>query len=83
MEKLRPENTVTREIRVRDKNTTEPPPIQWEELPRPRRCEELLTERRAQLENVAKYLLEHETMEREAFLSVMEGHKELPQTPEA
>ena len=48
-----------------------------------RRCEELLTERREKLNAVASYLLEHETMEREAFLSVMEGHKELPQTPEA
>ena len=38
-----------------------------------RRCEELLTERRTQLENVAKYLLENETMERDAFLSVVEG----------
>ena len=44
-----------------------------------RRCEELLTERRAQLENVAQYLLEHETMEREAFLSVVEGTGEAPE----
>ena len=48
-----------------------------------RRCEELLTERRAQLENVAQYLLEHETMEREAFLSVVEGTLPAPETPEA
>ena len=44
-----------------------------------RRCEELLTERRVQLENVAKYLLEHETMERDAFLSVVEGTGEAPE----
>ena len=44
-----------------------------------RRCEELLTERRAQLENVAKYLLEHETMERDEFLSVVEGTGEAPE----
>ncbi len=44
-----------------------------------RRCEKLLTERRAQLENVAKYLLEHETMEREEFLSVVEGTGEAPE----
>ena len=48
-----------------------------------RRCEELLTERRAQLENVARYLLEHETMEREAFLSVVEGTLPAPEAPEA
>jgi len=36
------------------------------------RCEGILTERRAQLDAVAQYLLEHETMEREAFLSVVE-----------
>lgn len=38
-----------------------------------RRCEEILQERRSQLDAVAAYLLEHETMEREAFLAVMEG----------
>ena len=48
-----------------------------------RRCEELLTERRAQLENVARYLLEHETMEREEFLSVVEGTLPAPEAPEA
>jgi cell division protease FtsH len=37
-----------------------------------RRCEEILRERRAKLDAVAAYLLEHETMEREAFLAVME-----------
>ena len=47
-----------------------------------RRCEGLLTERRAQLENVAKYLLEHETMERDDFLSVVEGESAAPETPE-
>ena len=48
-----------------------------------RRCEELLTERRVQLENVAQYLLEHETMEREEFLSVVEGTLPAPEAPEA
>ena len=47
-----------------------------------RRCEDLLTERREQLENVAKYLLEHETMERDAFLSVVEGTGGEPEVPE-
>ena len=35
-----------------------------------RRCEDILTEKRAILDAVAAYLLEHETMEREAFLAV-------------
>ena len=48
-----------------------------------RRCEELLTERREQLENVAQYLLEHETMERDDFLSVVEGTGAAPEAPEA
>ena len=34
------------------------------------RCEEILRANRDKLETVAKYLLEHETMEREAFLAV-------------
>ena len=34
------------------------------------RCEEILRRERDKLETVAKYLLEHETMEREAFLAV-------------
>ena len=34
------------------------------------RCEQILTDQRRQLETVAAYLLEHETMEREAFLAV-------------
>ena len=38
-----------------------------------RRCEGILQERRDQLEAVAQYLLEHETMDREAFLSVVDG----------
>ena len=37
-----------------------------------RRCEEILTARRAELDTVAQYLLEHETMEQEAFLAVFE-----------
>ncbi len=34
------------------------------------RCESILRSDRAQLDTVARYLLEHETMEREAFLAV-------------
>ena len=37
------------------------------------RCETLLRNNRAKLDAVASYLLEHETMEREAFLEIMEG----------
>ena len=37
------------------------------------RCETLLRNTRAKLDAVASYLLEHETMEREAFLEIMEG----------
>ncbi len=37
-----------------------------------RRCEEILSSRRAALDEVARYLLEHETMEQEAFLAVFE-----------
>ena len=36
------------------------------------RCKSILTERRAKLDAVARYLLENETMEREAFQNVME-----------
>ena len=36
------------------------------------RCEALLRTHRAQLDTVAAYLLEHETMEREDFLRLME-----------
>ena len=36
------------------------------------RCETLLKDHRAQLDAVAAYLLEHETMEREEFLRIME-----------
>jgi len=38
-----------------------------------RRCEEILRERKDQLDAVAAYLLEHETMEREEFLRVIGG----------
>ena len=34
------------------------------------RCQEILTAQRDKLDAVAHYLLEHETMEREAFLTV-------------
>ena len=37
------------------------------------RCEEILSAHRAQLDAVASYLLEHETMDRDAFLSVMDA----------
>ena len=36
------------------------------------RCEAILTERREQLDAVAAYLLDHETMGRDAFLAVVE-----------
>ena len=39
------------------------------------RCEELLKGQRAHLDAVAEYLLEHETMDREAFLSVLGAEK--------
>ncbi len=42
-----------------------------------RRCQEILTEKREALDAVAAYLLEHETMEREAFLEVF-GAPESP-----
>ena len=35
-----------------------------------RRCQDILEAQRDKLEQVAQYLLEHETMEREAFLTV-------------
>ena len=38
-----------------------------------RRCEEILTEKRGILDAVAAYLLENETMERDAFLAVYSG----------
>ena len=44
------------------------------------RCEEILKEHRKQLDSVARYLLEHETMEREAFVDVMNG-VEHPRAP--
>ena len=39
------------------------------------RCEEILRQHREKLDAVAAYLLEHETMEREAFLEIVEGTK--------
>ena len=47
-----------------------------------RRCEDILTEKRAILDAVAAYLLEHETMEREAFLEVYSGKAAEPPTGE-
>ena len=49
-----------------------------------RRCETLLGENREKLDAVAAYLLEHETMERDAFLAIMEGRAavEEPAEPE-
>ena len=44
------------------------------------RCQDLLEAHRTQLEAVAKYLLEHETMERDAFLKVF--GEEAPETAE-
>ena len=38
-----------------------------------RRCEDILLEKREILDTVANYLLENETMEREAFLEVYSG----------
>ena len=42
------------------------------------RCEAILKEHRKQLDSVAHYLLEHETMEREAFVNVMKGLEASP-----
>ena len=54
-----------------------------------RRCEEILRSHKGQLDAVAAYLLEHETMERETFLEVMEqpcegqtGHDAPAEAPE-
>ncbi len=54
-----------------------------------RRCEEILRSHKGQLDAVAAYLLEHETMERETFLEVMEqsceekaGHGAPEEAPE-
>ncbi len=49
------------------------------------RCEEILKEHRKQLDSVARYLLEHETMEREAFVDVMNGieHPRVPASKSA
>ena len=37
------------------------------------RCESILKDHREQLDSIAQYLLEHETMERDAFVNVMQG----------
>ena len=42
------------------------------------RCEAILKEHRQQLDSVAHYLLEHETMERDAFVNVMKGLEASP-----
>ena len=47
------------------------------------RCQDILEAHRAQLDAVAKYLLEHETMERDAFLEIFgEKAPEKPETDE-
>ena len=43
-----------------------------------KRCEEVLTQHRDALENVAQYLLEHETMSGEQFTTVMGFEKVKP-----
>ena len=45
-----------------------------------RRCQDILEAQRDKLEQVAQYLLEHETMERDAFLKVF--GEEAPETAE-
>ena len=45
------------------------------------RCEAILQRDRAQLETVARYLLDHETMDRAAFLAVF-GESEAPESGE-
>lgn len=46
------------------------------------RCQTILESSRDKLESVAKYLLEHETMDQEAFLAVF-GESGQPQTQDA
>lgn len=46
------------------------------------RCEALLAENRAALDAVAVYLLEHETMDRDAFLKVFEPEETAETTEE-
>ncbi len=46
------------------------------------RCEEILTARRAELEQVARYLLEHEVMSGEEFEEVFSPDEEQTQQPE-
>jgi len=46
------------------------------------RCEQLLTENRKALNDVAAYLLEHETMDRAAFLKVFETEEPAEETKE-
>ena len=40
------------------------------------RCADILQEQRESLDAVARYLLEHETMNRETFLAVLNGESE-------
>ena len=39
------------------------------------RCEEILKGQRVRLDAVAEYLLEHETMDREAFLNILNAEE--------
>ena len=50
-----------------------------------RRCQDILEAQRDKLEQVAQYLLEHETMERDAFLTVFgeKTHEQLENVPAA
>ncbi len=45
------------------------------------RAHQILTEHRDKLENVVEALIEHETLDREQFLTVMRGEKLPPRTP--
>ena len=48
-----------------------------------RRCEAILTAHRQQLDTVARYLLENESMDRKTFLSVMEPDRKTEPAPAA